>query len=235
MITDAARPRFPAETQIGTAASADVAIVQTTIHGATMNHLAHLLLAGPHPDHRLGALLGDHLKGRLVLEPLRPELRRGILLHRRIDHWSDHHPAVVDLRRRFQGSWRRYGGIMLDVLFDHMLDRHWERFGDRPLACFAEEIDALLQAHVDEFPPRLARFSQWALAMNLWRSFGDRHMLNRIFLGIARRHGRESPLIAGLELLDRHEAAIEATFLELFPDLMHSARNWRRIGRDYSS
>ena len=196
-----------------------------------MNHLAHLLLAGSHPDHRLGALLGDHLKGRLALEPLRPELRRGVLLHRRIDSWSDHHPAVTALRERFQGPWRRYGGIMLDVLFDHMLDRHWDRFGDRPLDQFAEEVDTLLAASTQDLPPRLERFSRWARTMNLWRRFGERQVLDEIFVRIAWRHGREWPLAAGLELLDRHEPAIEATFLEMFPDIKERGEAFLRGGK----
>lgn len=188
-----------------------------------MNHLAHLVLAGEHPDHRLGALLGDHLKGRVVLDALRPELARGVRLHRRIDAWSDSDPAVRALIAGFEPPWRRYGGIVLDVLFDRELSRRWDAFVDRPRQAYGDEIDRLLAAHRHEFPPRLVRFSAWAASVGLWHRLDDRALLEEIFVLIAARHGRREPLARGLELLDAHGASIERAFDALFPRLQAQA------------
>ncbi|MDT8410192.1 MAG: ACP phosphodiesterase [Wenzhouxiangellaceae bacterium] len=189
-----------------------------------MNHLAHLLLAGPDPDHRLGALLGDHVKGRESLMELRPRLVRGVRLHRKIDLWSDRHLAVTRLLAQMQPPWRRYGGIILDVLFDHMLDRHWAVFSNQPINEFAAEVDALLARHRFELPTRLARFSIWAARVGLWRRFSERAMLDDIFQRLQTRHGRPSPLAEGTLLLDRFGPEIEQAFLELFPYLDARAR-----------
>ena len=54
-----------------------------------MNHLAHFVLAGPDPDFRFGALLADHVKGRQALQTLPDSVRSGVVLHRRIDAWTD--------------------------------------------------------------------------------------------------------------------------------------------------
>ena len=191
-----------------------------------MNHLAHLLLAGPDPELRLGALLGDHVKGRLESLSLEPGLRRGVALHRRIDGWSDAHPAVVAIRAELPPPWRRYGGIVLDVLFDCMLDRHWARFSETSLETFATEIDDLLQQEALRLPARTARFASWARSRSLWRRYGDRDLLQEIFGLLALRHGRPEPLARGLELLDVREPAIEAAFLELFPDLQALSREF---------
>jgi acyl carrier protein phosphodiesterase len=115
--------------------------------------------------------------------------------------------------------WRRYGGIMLDVLFDHMLTRHWSLFGPAPLSQLAGEIDGLLALNRADLPPRLRRFSRWAAERGLWQRYGERAMLEEIFSLLAWRHGRRWPLEEGARLLDSHEAAIEQAFLELFPDL----------------
>lgn len=192
-----------------------------------MNHLAHLVLAGPDPDHRLGAFLGDHIKGRAALGHLRRGLAEGIVLHRRIDRWADEHPAVTGLLRQLDSPWRRYGGVILDVLFDHMLTRHWHRFGPKPLALLAAETDQLLVAHRSSLPPRLDRFGRWARSVDLWCRYGDRQMLQEIFDRLGRRHGRPSPLPHGLELLEARDAAIERAFLELFPDLARLAEDFR--------
>lgn len=192
-----------------------------------MNHLAHLVLAGADPGLRLGALLGDHVKGKAALDDWPETWAAGIRLHRRIDSLCDGHPAVLDFLAGLQAPWRRYGGIMLDVLFDTMLSRHWQRFGPMPLNEFALEIDALMLAHREGLPPRMRLFSAWAREQSLWQRYQDRVLLAEIFQRIASRHGRESPLARGLELLDRHDAEIERVFLELFADLEAATRHWR--------
>jgi len=192
-----------------------------------MNHLAHLVLAGPDPDHRLGAILGDHVKGRLALQTLPNGLRSGIVLHRRIDAWTDAHPAVLDLARSLGPPWRRYAGVILDVLFDFMLDRHWGRFGPMPLASFGPQIDRLFRETNAQMPPRMARFTRWAAVVGLWQRYGEREMLDEIFQRLARRHGRESPLAQGSALLDSHGPEIEQAFLTLFPDLQQRAARFR--------
>lgn len=193
-----------------------------------MNHLAHVLLAGSDPDHRLGAFLGDHVKGRAALQALPAGVAHGVRLHRRIDAWSDTHPAVAALRARSGTRWRRYSGIVFDVLFDTMLVRHWDRFGNGDLHGFARGIDTLLAERRAELPRRLERFSHWARRARLWERYDDRAMLAGIFARIASRHGRASPLAGGLELLDGMGPEIEEAFLRMFPDLVDRARAFRR-------
>lgn len=188
-----------------------------------MNHLAHVVLAGPDEGLRLGAFLGDHVKGREALADLPPGWAAGVELHRRIDSFSDGHPAVLALLGRLESPWRRYGGVIFDVLFDHMLTRHWSRFGPTDLVGLGEQIDELLARHAERLPPRLVRFGAWARDRGLWWRYGERDMLEEIFFLLARRHGRNWPLSQGARLLDDHEAAIETAFLELFPDLQARA------------
>lgn len=191
-----------------------------------MNHLAHLVLAGENEGLRLGAFLGDHVKGRLALESLPPAWARGVELHRFIDTACDRHPSVVALRSGWQGAWRRYGPIVLDVLFDAMLTRHWSRFGPEPLNAFANRNDRMLERHAEALPERLVRFGRWAKRQRLWERYDDRAMLERIFQGLAARHGRPSPLGRGLDILDGWEPEIESVFLELFPDLQRQVGEW---------
>ena len=182
-----------------------------------MNHLAHVVLAGPDPDDRLGAFLGDHVKGIAPLNALPPGVARGVRLHRSIDSWSDSHPAVVELRARTGRDWRRYSGVILDVLFDAMLVRNWSCYQPEPLARFGRGIDDLLAERRAGLPPRLVQFSFWARQVGLWTRYDERAMLDDIFTRLARRHGRVSPLALGTQLLDRLEPEIEQTFHQLFP------------------
>ncbi|MDT8437915.1 MAG: ACP phosphodiesterase [Wenzhouxiangellaceae bacterium] len=188
-----------------------------------MNHLAHLVLAGDDPELQFGALLADHVRGREILATLPPGIAAGVRLHRSIDVWTDRHPVVRELLESLQRPWRRYAGIILDVLFDHMLDRHWTRFGPRSITHFAGQVDRHLQQRQALMPPRMQRFTGWAREVGLWCRYGERAMLERIFELLARRHGRREPLARGLELLDQLEPAIEQAFLDLMPTLRERA------------
>lgn len=194
-----------------------------------MNHLAHVVLAGPDDGMRLGAFLGDHVRGREALTRLPPQWAAGVMLHRRIDTLSDSHPVVNDLIARLRPPWRRYGGVIFDVLFDHMLVRHWERFAPEvPLSVLGGEIDRLLARNRSQLPSRLVRFSHWAAHTGLWTRYGERVMLDDIFERLARRHGRRQPLAGGARLLDAMDDEIERAFLDLFPDLIEQAGRERR-------
>lgn len=200
-----------------------------------MNHLAHLVLAGEDEGHRLGALLGDHVKGRLALADWPDRWAEGIRLHRYIDGQCDRHPAVTGFLASQTGPWRRYGGIILDILFDTMLTRHWARFGPLPLPQFAERVDELFGRHRERLPQRLQQFSLWARQRSLWQRYDDPVLLAEIFQRLAWRHGRSSPLERGLELLDRHDEKIETTFLELFVDLQADVERWRARSTERTS
>lgn len=201
-----------------------------------MNHLAHVVLAGSREGMRIGAFLGDHVKGRQSLHDLPPEWAGGVVLHRRIDSLSDGHGAVRELIEGMQPPWRRYGGVILDVLFDHMLTRHWRRFGVGSIESFADGIDALLDRHASRLPDRLVLFSRWAARRRLWVRYGDYEMIDEIFRRLARRHGRPGPLAEGIRVLEQMDTEIERAFLRLFPDLRIQAGKERdRIQSIWSS
>ena len=108
-----------------------------------MNYLAHFHLSHGSDDLLAGALLGDFIKG-----PLKGErslaLEQGILLHRKIDAFTDSHPQLRTAQQLFNPSYRRYAGIMTDVLFDHFLTLHWQQFHHQPLEQFSEHVFAVL-------------------------------------------------------------------------------------------
>ena len=106
-----------------------------------MNFLAHLWLAEQARLPLAGAILGDTLHG--ALPPDMPAaLAASVRLHRRIDALTDRHPRVRAARGRFRAGPRRYAGIVIDIVFDHVLARDWAGYSDEPLAGFAARAAA---------------------------------------------------------------------------------------------
>ena len=110
-----------------------------------MNHLAHLRLASPAGDARLGGLFGDYVRGDLTgLFPRAIEIEAR--LHRRVDSLTDAHPFVREVKRVFPREQRRFAGIALDIYWDHLLLANWDALGGGPFEVFEEETYTLMRA-----------------------------------------------------------------------------------------
>lgn len=100
-----------------------------------MNFLAHLLLVEATPAARLGSLLPDLHRGRLPAD-LPPDVLVGVACHRRVDAFTDRHPAFIRTCDRLQPFCGRYRSIVADVLYDHCLSVTWNRYHTQPRQAF---------------------------------------------------------------------------------------------------
>jgi acyl carrier protein phosphodiesterase len=187
-----------------------------------MNWLAHLYLARQSDEAMLGALLGDFVFGRQGLDRFGTVEHREILLHRRVDRFTDTHPAVVALRGCFPEGRRRYAGIALDVHFDHLLARDWTRWSPGvPLEAFSARAYAVLEARFDELPPRLQAIAPRMAAHDWLASYRERDSVDRAVSRIAQRLSRHGGrLVECLHDLRRLEPQAQHAFDELFPALI---------------
>ena len=85
-----------------------------------MNFLAHLYLADDTPHSLIGNMLGDFVNGDFRSR-YNTEICRGILLHRKVDVFTDNHPVFLHSKRRISNEYRLLKGIMVDLFYDHFL------------------------------------------------------------------------------------------------------------------
>ena len=194
-----------------------------------MNYLAHAWLARDTDDAILGAILGDFVFGQSALQDWPPAVRAEIVRHRRIDQYTDAHPAVAAARGLFDhAGLRRYAGIVLDVYFDHCLARGWARWNGAPLGDFTARIYRVLEDHRDELPPRLHTIAPRMAAHDWLGSYAQRGNVDHAVRGIATRLSRNGDkLVACLDVLRAEEAQVDAAFEAFFPDLVHAAARMR--------
>ncbi len=186
-----------------------------------MNYLAHLHLARGSHEGMLGALLGDFVFGLSALADYSPVERREILVHRKVDRYTDDHPLVVQARDHFPDGLRRYAGIALDVYYDHLLARHWHRYSDVALDAFTAPFYAYLLQRLDDLPERLRAIAPRIVAHDWLGSYRDRASVDLAVRRIALRLSRNGDrLVACLDALRAHEAAIAAGFDLFFPQLV---------------
>ncbi|HEX5394277.1 MAG TPA: ACP phosphodiesterase [Rhodocyclaceae bacterium] len=184
-----------------------------------MNFLAHLLLAGDAETDRLGAVMGDFVKGPLP-GSLPPELADGVALHRSVDTFADDHRVFRRSRARMSPERRRYGGILVDMFYDHLLARHWSRFHDQPLAEFAQDAYRLLRTHTHRLPQGLVAIVPHMEANDWLASYAELESIDVALNRMSRRLQRTNPLGGGVVELEQQYAEFEADFFEFLPDAM---------------
>jgi len=194
-----------------------------------MNYLAHAWLARHSDEAILGAILGDFVFGQSTLQDWPMSIRSEIVRHRRIDRYTDDHPAVVAARGLFDAAGlRRYAGIVLDVYFDHCLARDWLRWNDVSLTTFTSRVYRVLHDHRGQLPPRLQAIAPRMAAHDWLGSYRQRKNVDAAVRGIATRLSRNGErLIACLDVLHANETAVDAAFEAFFPDLIAAAERLR--------
>lgn len=189
-----------------------------------MNYLAHLYFSALTPDSCVGQLLPDCMPPARLPAEASAELRRHVELHRVIDHFTDSHPEVQALRRSLQPPYRRFGGVILDVFFDHYLARDWPRWHSQPLPDFAAAVYTALADYRGPENKRLQHLRQ-ALITHRWLpGYATREGMARALGNLDRRSRFRTPLAEAVELLDSRGEDVAAVFERFFPDLQAAVR-----------
>lgn len=183
-----------------------------------MNYLAHLHLANLSHTSLPGALLGEYARGSIDTQ-LPTELQLGIQLHRQIDSFTDAHPLHLRQVQAMPSPFRRYGGIIMDMMFDHFLARFWQQYHEQPL------LDFITFAHRQLIPDAHWPSTMVTLVarMQQYQLLASYQTLEGITLAISRidqRFRRPTPLPQCGPLLHDHYLQMEQAFLGFYPDLM---------------
>ncbi len=119
-----------------------------------MNFLAHIYLSGTDEETIVGNFVGDYVKGNAYLN-FPTGIRKGILLHREIDFFTDNHPMVRQSKKRVEECYRKYAGIVIDIFYDYLLASNWSDYSTIPLPVFISEVHELLRKYYDIFPQEI--------------------------------------------------------------------------------
>ena len=122
-----------------------------------MNYLAHLYLSGNDEKIMVGNFIGDFVKGKMW-EKYPARVGQGILLHRRIDSFTDSHPKFIDARMRFKPVFGLYSGIIIDFLYDHYLAKNWNSYSEYNLHQFTKHAHKVLLKNFLRLPAQVQQF-----------------------------------------------------------------------------
>lgn len=183
-----------------------------------MNFLAHIYLSGNDTLLKLGNFMADGIKGKQY-QTYRPQLQKGILLHRSIDSFTDSHPIVKQSTKRLHPKYSHYSGVIVDILYDHFLAKNWKKYHRKPLAPYVEDFYDLLDEHFELLTPSIQRMVPHMIADNWLLSYAEISGIATVLYNMNRRTKNISRMDRAVEDLQLHYHDFENEFTLFFDEL----------------
>lgn len=190
-----------------------------------MNHLAHCFLSFGNDDLLLGNFIGDYVKGNDWQQYPRG-VQVGLLLHRRIDSFTDGHERVRACTGRIRLFAGRFAGPVCDILFDHLLVRAWSQHADVPLQTFTQNTYAGLTRRAAEMPDFLQERLPRMIAGDFLGGYAYRAGLEFVFERFIRRLPASMDYQALLDFFESRLPEFDADFAVFFPELVAEAQRF---------
>jgi acyl carrier protein phosphodiesterase len=190
-----------------------------------MNFLAHFFLSGDDENLMVGNFLGDFVRNR-DLPTLPPEIVAGVHLHRRIDSYSDHHPAIRVCTELLRTRHGKYAPVVIDVLNDYLLAVNWEKYHPLTLEQYADKVYQVLAKYIHIMPERLQGRVDRMVEARWLRSYTTRSGIEETFFRMEYRVSQPSLIREGHQSLEEHFNELDEQFQLFFPeaiDFAHAA------------
>ena len=94
-----------------------------------------------------------------------------MLLHRRIDYFTDTHPLFIKSKRNFYEGFERYSSVLVDIYYDYLLAKNFEKFSDVSLDVFTKNIYVVLQKNKQYLPESALGFLNYVIKNNTEKTF----------------------------------------------------------------
>jgi acyl carrier protein phosphodiesterase len=184
-----------------------------------MNYLAHLYLSCGSPEAITGCILGDFVKAD-DYKSYHPKIAQAIMLHRKIDAFTDSHPVVRRAKGRVSSHFRHTKGILTDLFFDHFLAANWSDFSTIDLFAFSQIVYQTLNDQHLVTPPRMGRMLHYMERGNWLYSYRLIQNIDQALFGLSQRLKAKNYLDQGTtELIDNYDP-LKADFMTYFPLLI---------------
>ncbi len=151
-----------------------------------MNYLAHAYLSFGDPDILAGNMISDFIKGKKKFDY--PErIQMGITLHRKIDDYTDTHPATRQAKQFLKSAAGLYAGSFVDIIYDHFLANDPYEFEEDGLAIFTQNTYVQLASYEEWLSDKFKKFFFYMREQNWLLHYQSTQGIYSSFQGLCRR------------------------------------------------
>lgn len=184
-----------------------------------MNFLAHIYLSGNNDLLKIGNFMADSVRGNSYLD-YPDELRKGILLHRYIDTFTDAHPIYRKSKHRLHEKYGHYSGVIMDIVYDHFLAKNWSKYSDEKLEDYAENFYILLRDNYIVLTEKTKGMIPYMIARNWLVSYASIAGLEMILFQMDHRTKNRVNMHESIVEIQQFYTEFEEEFTLFFEELI---------------
>lgn len=188
-----------------------------------MNYLAHSFLSFSIEPVLFGQFIADDIKGN-KWQQFDSTIQQGILMHRFIDNFTDSHPLVLELKKQMHPFLGKFSGVVLDVLFDHVLSQKWQLYSEQKRESWIKTVYFQLGERRLEMSEKRQHIMAKMIEhdwMNMYKTQeGTAEILNQM----GRRIACSNTLEDSFNVYIQNEKNIISTFDAFFPQIVSATQ-----------
>ncbi|MBS1730690.1 MAG: acyl carrier protein phosphodiesterase [Bacteroidetes bacterium] len=163
-------------------------------------------------------MISDYVKGnKRYTFPI--EIQKGIILHRRIDAFTDTDNQVKKIKEVFKPAVGAYCGAFLDIAYDHFLAKEILKSKTVKLHQFVENIYTTLTISYDILPERFKTMLPSMISYNWLENYQYQTGIEKSFTGIEMRAKFLERKTGAYDIFLKNYHLIQHGFHEFFPRL----------------
>ena len=188
-----------------------------------MNYLAHIYLSGTNDLLKIGNFMADSIKGT-DYEKFPLEIKKGILLHRHIDSFTDSNLIYRKSKHRLHEKYGHYSGVIMDILYDHFLAKNWNKYSDEKLENYAKNFYQLLQDNYEILTEKIKGMMPYMIARNWLVSYETIAGIEMILFQMDYKTKHRANLQEAIVELQEFYLEFEEEFFLFFEELLLSCQ-----------
>jgi acyl carrier protein phosphodiesterase len=183
-----------------------------------MNFLAHIYLSGENDLLKIGNFMADSIHGNRF-ENYQTDIKKGILLHRFIDSFTDAHPVYRKSKHRLHDKYGHYSGVIMDMFYDHFLAKNWTTYSNESLEMYAARFYKLLKTNFELLTEKVQVMYPYMIARNWLVSYASISGLEMILFQMDHRTKNRVHMQNAIQELQEFYTEFESEFTLFFEEL----------------
>ena len=183
-----------------------------------MNFLAHILLSGDDKEIQVGNFIGDIVKGNKY-ENYPAKIKQGILLHRKIDDFTDNNTIVKLSVERLKPKYGRYSAIVVDIFYDYFLLKNWEKYSNQNFDKFVKQFHINILHHYLVIPAKARRIVVSIIANRWFHRYKTKDGIKEVLDKMAKYRNIPDESDFAISVLSEYENEFNLEFNAFFKEI----------------
>jgi acyl carrier protein phosphodiesterase len=166
----------------------------------------------------IGNFIGDYVKGK-NFTGYPEEVIQGIMLHRKIDSFTDSHSITRSSKKIIAEKYGLYAGIVVDIYYDHFLSANWDLYSEMPLREYIHDRYRLLDSGFSIFPAGVKSWFPYFIKSNWLETYIHFEGLNMVFKRMSYRTSLPDHSDYAVNQLKENYDFLKENFIEFFADM----------------